>query len=393
MKVLWVVHGGEVYGEKRAVVSLMKGMRSLGWHIEAISLTHGECTDALEKENLPYASMEIGDSPGFHRVKDGGFRAWEAVKMVHHQFPVARRVAKEIRARQPDIVHVLDKNILPAVAWAAKREGKTCCWEMTSTVGDPYPFHVSRRMHQWLVRRFNIHPIANSHYTAKTLENVGRPVHVMHLGADEEQFRPRKYFDTTRASLGIPEGAPTFVIVARMDWHKGQMLFMKGMLESGNPDCHLVLVGAMPGDAHTVPLREVAKSLHAVDRVHFISHTLEPQPYIAMADVAVNARIDAEPFGLSIIEAMMMGKPVLVHALGGPAETVLDAQTGWHVERASVNDFAAGVRQVLADRERWNSMGEAAHARAASEFSLKSQAQRYEAIVSAITQSRQNSVP
>ena len=85
-------------------------------------------------------------------------------------------------------------------------------------------------------------------------------------------------------------------------------------------------------------------------RRHFAGWTKEPERYYDAIDFAVNSRIDPEPFGLSVVEAMLAGRPVLVHALGGPAETVVDGVTGWHVAEATSESFAAGLRRIMQDR-------------------------------------------
>ncbi len=77
----------------------------------------------------------------------------------------------------------------------------------------------------------------------------------------------------------------------------------------------------------------------------------------------------------------MMERPVLVHALGGPAETVIDGETGWHMSHPTVECYSQGIRRALQDRPKWRQMGERARQHALSQFSLKRQADRYMEIV------------
>ncbi len=76
-----------------------------------------------------------------------------------------------------------------------------------------------------------------------------------------------------------------------------------------------------------------------------------------------------------------MRRPVLVHALGGPAETIVDGVTGWHVPEPSVESFAAGIRRTLEDRPRWRSIGEQARQHALERYTTQQHARRYMAIV------------
>jgi glycosyltransferase involved in cell wall biosynthesis len=381
MKILWLIHGGEVYGEKRAVCSLMEGVRASGWTAEAASLTNGECVEALRDAGIPVTCMEAGDSPGMHRARGKTGRIREAAKLLAHQIHLGPKIRKAIRTSSPDAVHVLDKNILPAVAWAAAREKKPCMWEMTAGLGRGYAFDLNGRLHRLLVRLWGVHPLANSAYTAATLAGAKCKVEVMYLGMDTQVFDPGRTFGVTREALGIPADACVFAIVARVDPSKGQLLFLKAMAEVGDGAMHLLLVGVKPGSEEVAKIEAFAEAHGLKERVHLVGLTTEPEAYIAVADVMVNARVDAEPFGLSTVEGMVMGKPSLVHALGGPAETVIDGENGWHMQEATVEAFAAGIRRALEDRARLGEIGAAGRGRAMKFYTLKAQAERYRALV------------
>jgi glycosyltransferase involved in cell wall biosynthesis len=108
-----------------------------------------------------------------------------------------------------------------------------------------------------------------------------------------------------------------------------------------------------------------------------VGEASRPERYYGVIDVAVNAYRGAESFGLSVVEAMLCGKPVLAHALGGPAETVLDGVTGWHIREPTVEALRGGVIRALADRSRWATLGAAGRSRAMSEYTLEKQASFY----------------
>jgi glycosyltransferase involved in cell wall biosynthesis len=129
--------------------------------------------------------------------------------------------------------------------------------------------------------------------------------------------------------------------------------------------------------AHEDELRRLALDLAVANQVHFIGRVAEPQPYYLTADIVVSSTIHAEGFGLSVIEAMMMGRPVLAHALGGPAETVVDGHTGWHVAAATAGDFERGIRRAIDDRERWPQMRRDAREHALGSFSISAAVDRY----------------
>jgi glycosyltransferase involved in cell wall biosynthesis len=64
-----------------------------------------------------------------------------------------------------------------------------------------------------------------------------------------------------------------------------------------------------------------------------------------------------EPFGIVPLEAMACGKPVVVSAVGGLIDTVVDRITGMHVRPKSPPDIAEALGDLLADAKRRSVLG------------------------------------
>jgi D-inositol-3-phosphate glycosyltransferase len=56
-----------------------------------------------------------------------------------------------------------------------------------------------------------------------------------------------------------------------------------------------------------------------------------------------------EPFGLTPLEAMGCGVPVVTYATGGLQETVVDGLTGLHVPPGDVTALVAALRRICGD--------------------------------------------
>jgi glycosyltransferase involved in cell wall biosynthesis len=77
----------------------------------------------------------------------------------------------------------------------------------------------------------------------------------------------------------------------------------------------------------------------------------------------VLASVD-EPFGIVAVEAMACGTPCVVERSGGPAETVLDGETGFHVAGPDPAAYAEKVRVLLDDEQAFRAMSARAVQRA-----------------------------
>lgn len=93
-------------------------------------------------------------------------------------------------------------------------------------------------------------------------------------------------------------------------------------------------------------LEELASQMGIKDSVNFIGFQENPFKYMARADVFVNSSI-REGFGNSIVEAMVLGVPVISTNCSGPAEIIKDA--GVLVPLSDARSLADAIVKVLSD--------------------------------------------
>lgn len=78
-------------------------------------------------------------------------------------------------------------------------------------------------------------------------------------------------------------------------------------------------------------------------------------PYYKQAHLLLNlSRVDecVETFGLTIIEAMAFGIPVIVPPIGGPAEIITDEQEGYQISSYDINEISQKIISLSKDREK-----------------------------------------
>src|ERR1019366_5017906 len=107
-----------------------------------------------------------------------------------------------------------------------------------------------------------------------------------------------------------------------------------------------------------------ASALGLDDVMTFADFQANIPEWMQTMDVFVHAS-DREPFGIVLIEAMALGKPVIAGPGGGPAEIITDGETGLLAPYGDVGSLAYAILRYLDDDAFAARVGAAARIRAA----------------------------
>jgi L-malate glycosyltransferase len=138
----------------------------------------------------------------------------------------------------------------------------------------------------------------------------------------------------------------------------------------------LVMVGDGPdrGEAE-----DEARQLGVEHEVAFMGKLESVAPLLAGADLFLLPS-QSESFGLSALEALASGVPVVASRTGGLPEVVRDGETGVLCPVGDVEAMAQAAVSILSDRARWEAMSTAAAADARERFALDAIVAQYEAL-------------
>jgi glycosyltransferase involved in cell wall biosynthesis len=196
-----------------------------------------------------------------------------------------------------------------------------------------------------------------------------RPTSVVYPGVDLSCFDPGGLPSPAEARrlLGLPVAGPVIGTVGRLQRWKGMQILLEALpsVLRCYPQTRCVLVGGTHALEPDVPevLRRRAEALGVTDRV-IMSGSQENVPlWMQAMDVFVHAS-DREPFGLVVVEAMALGKPVVAGAEGGPSEVITSGRDGTTVPFGDAAGIAEAVLRYLRDPDVAAMAGRAARARA-----------------------------
>jgi glycosyltransferase involved in cell wall biosynthesis len=114
-----------------------------------------------------------------------------------------------------------------------------------------------------------------------------------------------------------------------------------------------------PGDLDRV--RDEADRAGVGDTLAFLGRRRDAATLIAAADVFVNPA-DVEGLPVAVLEAMMLGTPVVATSVGGVPTVIKHRQTGLLVEPGDPESLAGAVLELLDDRSLASKLADAARA-------------------------------
>lgn len=100
--------------------------------------------------------------------------------------------------------------------------------------------------------------------------------------------------------------------------------------------------------------------------------------YFNLADVAVLLSTEPEAFGLTLLEAMSRGKPILASRIGGIPEIVIEGETGLLVDPFNIAKTVEAVRDLAASVSKRQRMGVNGQKRWNEQFSIQQMIVRFE---------------
>jgi glycosyltransferase involved in cell wall biosynthesis len=186
-----------------------------------------------------------------------------------------------------------------------------------------------------------------------------------------------------RRKLGLPLDGSVIGIVGRLQRWKGIHVLVEAMPKvlRKYPDAHFVVVGGthdLEPDYKTLLEKRVVQ-LGLGDCIIMAGLQQNVPEWMQAMDIFVHAS-DNEPFGIVIIEAMALGKPVVAATSGGPTEIITNGENGLLAPYGDADALAGAMLRYLDNPEFAGSVGLEAQKRAA-DFSTQRYAQNFIAAV------------
>ena len=147
-----------------------------------------------------------------------------------------------------------------------------------------------------------------------------------------------------RQDLGLAKGF-LFGVFSRLAPWKGQHVALEALALLPDTTCIIAGDALFGEDSYVRALQARAQRLGVASRVRFLGHREDVAMLMQAVDVVVHPSIDPEPFGLTLVEAMLAATPVIASRAGAAAEILDDGLVGTLVPPGDASALAAALAQ------------------------------------------------
>lgn len=229
-------------------------------------------------------------------------------------------------ARAHDVLYANSQKAFLLTALAVNAVRRPLVWHLHDILDGAHFGGMQRKIQIGLANRVATRVVVPSTACGDAFVNAGGRADLVSVipngvTAPEQAAKP------SRASLGLPDG-PLIGVFSRLAKWKGQHIVLEALKDT--PGVKAVFAGsALFGeDAYEQELHVLVRKLGLEDRVTFLGQRSDVMQLMAAVDCMVHPSIYAEPFGLTLVEAMMAGTPVIATDAGAAREILDDGRAG-----------------------------------------------------------------
>jgi glycosyltransferase involved in cell wall biosynthesis len=199
----------------------------------------------------------------------------------------------------------------------------------------------------------------------------------------------------TRQSLGVDDDDVVVAIAARMEAWKGHRPLIEALGRiQADPRWTCWVIGGAQTDgerAYQQTLHELARRQAVSDRIRFLGQREDVPALLAAADIYCQPNLGGEPFGISFIEALKSGIPVVTTSIGAAPELV-DETCGCLVGPGDIEALGSALGALVDAPDRRRALGAAGPGRAQTLCAPETQIPMIEALLGSLGGTRAQAV-
>jgi len=339
-------------GLELSTIRIARAMAERGAHAMVVGPSLSPLEDRARAERVSFA-------PLMPRWKYGDIRA-------------AFRLARILRNERVETVILMQSRDIHLAALASL---------MTSRVKLVFYQQMNSRynkkdfFHTWMYSKLSLWVTLTEGMKQDTIASTRmspKKIEVVPLGTDIRKFDPSLYSRrAARMKFGLSAKGTIIGVLGRLDKLKGQDDLLRAVpaVVKKHRNVLFLIAGDETAGEHSFKdfLTDLSRSFQIDPWVKFIPFTTSVADLLAAIDIFVLPS-HSETFGLVVLEAMAMGKPVIATNAGGVPEIVTDRKTGLLVPPRDSGALSSALNRLLSRAATRASLGRAAYAEARKRF-------------------------
>ena len=347
-----VIVGGPI----NTMATLSRSLVARGHTISILAGCPGSCAVRLAAEHMPWAELW----PVLTSVGVGGVR--RGVEFTAKG--IVQSVGRQAQLREMDVFH--SHSGYPQLALVASAAGVWIRIPTVHTLYSALSAEVEETRRPSLlasgVARFCLSKvdriIAISRNVARSLQNIGvlaERIRVVPPAVDEHSFHSGVSGEQWRQRLGVNDGEKLVMYLGNLTRTKGLDLFVSAIDRLARQNLKFRAVYALQKqhpkfEGRRGEIRKRLRDSGLADRVFELGPVPDMPSLMAAADVFVSPLRSTNglaDYPISVVEAMMLGRPIVATRTGGVLELIADGKTGLLAEPGNVTELSNKIKELL----------------------------------------------
>lgn len=371
-RVLFVCHTGSISGAELVLLDLVQP-----WVGESAFLFEdGPLHQALAAKGLKVSISQWGQ--GLNDVR----RDSSILKVIPLLGRLCAIIVEVMRAaRKHDVVYANSQKAFVLSAIAATLARRPLIWHLHDIITGVHFGAMQRRVQVTLANYCTTKVIVPSQAAADAfIAEGGRKelVAVVPNGLDilPDPSTPAEI----RQELKLPDG-PLVGVFSRLAAWKGQHVVLQALARTPSVSCIIAGSALFGEEPYADRLNRMVVDLGLSDRVHFLGQRNDVPRLMRAVDVVIHPSIDPEPFGRTLVEAMLADVPVIATDAGAASDILEAGKAGTLVPPGDADALAAAIAKIMSRPPELAGQLQYADARARSHYGIAQMLQTISALI------------
>ncbi|WP_371424273.1 glycosyltransferase family 4 protein [Tardiphaga sp.] len=371
-RVLFVCHTGAISGAELVLIDLVQP-----WVGEAAFLFEdGPLHQALAAKGLKVRVSRWGKGLTDVRRDSSILKA----------FPLIGRLGAIIaeltgEARRHDVIYANSQKAFVLSAVAATLARRPLIWHLHDIISSEHFGATQRRVQVTLANYCTAKVIVPSQAAADAFIAEGGRKELVAIVPNGLDVPPDANTPLEiRRELKLPEG-PLVGVFSRLAAWKGQHIVLQALAKTPGVSCIIAGAALFGEEPYAEKLNRMVADLGLGDRVHFLGQRNDVPRLMRAVDAMIHPSIDPEPFGRTLVEAMLAGVPVIATDAGAASDILEVGKAGTLVPPGDVDALATAITRVMSHPPELAGQLRYAEARARSHYSVDQMLQTVSSLI------------